>query len=230
MTTDPASQPVPIRNAATIVVCRRIGGLPHLLMGQRGSAAAFMPDKFVFPGGAVDAQDRRIPLAGTVGATCLRRLAVTGPADLVHAVQVAALRELSEETGLRLGAAGDWPDEVPQGWTGFAAAGLLPNANPLRFIYRAITPANQPRRFDARFFLVEADAIAGNLDDFSHADAELSLLQWVPLPEARELNLPFITTRILGELEQILADPAADRPVPFFHTTSDGGRVFDRIE
>ncbi|MEE4345878.1 MAG: DNA mismatch repair protein MutT, partial [Paracoccaceae bacterium] len=36
-----------IRNASTVIVLRNRHDDPHVLMGQRGSKAAFMPDKFV---------------------------------------------------------------------------------------------------------------------------------------------------------------------------------------
>ncbi|MEP2844742.1 MAG: DNA mismatch repair protein MutT, partial [Alphaproteobacteria bacterium] len=51
-----------IRNAATVIVLRDRHVTPHILMGQRGAKAAFMPNKFVFPGGAVDATDAQVPL------------------------------------------------------------------------------------------------------------------------------------------------------------------------
>ena len=46
-----------IRNAATVILLRDQLENPRVLMGQRDANAAFMPNKFVFPGGAVDAED-----------------------------------------------------------------------------------------------------------------------------------------------------------------------------
>ena len=43
-----------IRHAATVIVLRDRATNPRVLMGQRGAGAAFMPNKFVFPGGAMD--------------------------------------------------------------------------------------------------------------------------------------------------------------------------------
>ena len=51
-----------IRHASTVIVLRDRLTKPRVLMGQRGATAAFMPNKFVFPGGAVDAEDAEIPL------------------------------------------------------------------------------------------------------------------------------------------------------------------------
>ena len=205
-----------IRDAATVIVLRDRASGPKVLMGQRGAKAAFMPSKFVFPGGAVDIGDADVPLAAPVSDLCLARLREHSARDLSHALPIAAIRELWEETGLALGRAGEWPGAPTEDWEAFARLGLLPVADQMQFVFRAITPPGRPRRFDARFFLVEADHIAGDLDDFSAASEELSHLQWVPLSEARALDLPFITEVVLAELEARVTDPGPPASVPFY--------------
>jgi 8-oxo-dGTP pyrophosphatase MutT (NUDIX family) len=193
---------------------RNVGTSPQVLMGQRGSKAAFMPNKFVFPGGAVDAEDNVIPLAKPLVQSCHARLLEDNSGPSPETLAVAAIRELWEETGLILGAPEAWRD-APEDWSGFAQEGFRPSAEGMYFFFRAITPPGPPRRFDARFFLVDADQLTGDLDDFSGASDELSHLQWVPLDEARTLNLPFITSIVLGELAALreIGPPAS---VPFF--------------
>ncbi len=106
-------------------------------------------------------------------------------------------------------------------WRDFAATGLIPDAGALRFVFRAITPPGRPRRFDARFFLVDAARLAGDPDDFSRASDELSALQWIPLAEARRFPLPFITEVVLAEVAAAL--PSLDPPasVPFFRNDDE---------
>jgi 8-oxo-dGTP pyrophosphatase MutT (NUDIX family) len=212
-----------LRDAATVIVLRDRMDAPQVLMGQRGSKAAFMPSKFVFPGGAVDSGDADVPLARPVEPLCTARLAeemrpdsTTPPAQLVHALQTAAIRELWEETGLMLGAPGGWPGAPAPDWEQFAASGHLPSAQGMQFVFRAITPPGRPRRFDARFFLVDAEQITNDLDDFSAACEELSHLHWVPLGEARALDLPFITEVVLAEIEARARDRSAPPSVPFY--------------
>lgn len=187
-----------LRDAATLILLRGSGAQRSVLMGQRGAGAAFMPSKYVFPGGAVDANDD-VPLAGAPQPELARRLALQSelPANVIIA---AAIRELWEETGLILGAQSDWPD-APVGWRGFARAGFRPSGEGMHFLFRAVTPKGRPRRFDARFLVASADHLASDPDDFSRAEDELSHLHWVPLAEARQLDLPFITELVLAELE-----------------------------
>ena len=137
------------------------------------------------------------------------------------ALAAAAIRELWEETGLVLGQPGEWPGAVPEDWRRFAASGYVPSAEALQFVFRALTPPGRPRRFDARFFLVDAGAIQGDLDDFTHACDELSHLQWIPLKEARGFDLPFITEVVLAEVAARAHDPAPPKTVPYFRNDDE---------
>lgn len=189
-----------IRAAATIILARHTQDGPAVLMGQRGAGAAFMPTKYVFPGGAVDPEDHAAPASGMLARQCAERLAMLCNPDAPkpEALVRAALREMEEETGLRLG----------------------PTRATLRFVFRAITPPGRPRRFDARFFLMDATALGPGVDDFSAASGELSHLHWIGLGPARRLDLPFITEVVLAEVDALLG--GHEQPgVPFFDNSTD---------
>lgn len=217
-----------IRNAATTIVVRDRATAPKILMGQRGANAAFMPNKFVFPGGAVDAQDTDIALVANISEPCLSRLEDEADAELSHPLCVAAIRELFEETGQILGTLGQWQGEIPQDWKDFAEAGYCPDASGLKFVFRAITPPGRPRRFDARFFLVDVDLLVTDQDDFSAACDELSHLQWVPMKDVRKFDLPFITEVVLAEIAAQLEQNVAPNSVPFFKN-DDEESLFVRL-
>lgn len=221
----------PIRDAATVILVRDGATRPRLLVGQRGAGAAFMPAKFVFPGGAVDPADTAGPLAAGPEADTARRLAHGCPDGLPAMLLRAAIRELWEETGLILGEPADPPPD-PAGWHpdwhGFLATGARPSAAGLTLLFRAVTPPGRPRRFDARFFLVDAARVLGDPDDLSRASDELSHLHWAGLGEVRALDLPFITEVVLAEVEETLSRGGPPETVPFFHH-QDGRPRFDRI-
>ncbi|SPF78079.1 NUDIX hydrolase [Pseudoprimorskyibacter insulae] len=210
-----------IRDAATVIVLRDSETRPRVLMGQRGAKAAFMPNKFVFPGGAVDRADDAISLVEPLSELCRRRLFEDSDHDRSHALGVAAVRELWEETGQILGTEGDWNGDVPDDWTGFAESGHLPTAAPMQFVFRAITPPGRPRRFDARFFMLRAEDLVTDLDDFSAATDELSHLQWIPVDEVRNFDLPFITEVVLAEVAARAKDPRPPTSVPFFRNDDE---------
>jgi 8-oxo-dGTP pyrophosphatase MutT (NUDIX family) len=209
-----------LRDAATVILVRDAGGTPSVLMGQRGANAAFMPSKFVFPGGAVDPEDAHVPMARDPDALTALKLAmrpVTSAAPSPKALLGSAIREVWEETGLRIGRDADSADAVGLGdsWHQFLDTGHLPDPSALRFFFRAVTPPGRPRRFDARFFIAPVEALADDPDDFSKASDELSHLHWVSLAEVRSLDLAFITEVVLAEVSASLPELAVPKRVPF---------------
>jgi 8-oxo-dGTP pyrophosphatase MutT (NUDIX family) len=77
-------EPTPPREAATVILLRGDGEALEVLLVQRNPASRFMGGAWVFPGGAVHADDG-------VGEAALRR---------------AAVREVDEEAGIELGEPG----------------------------------------------------------------------------------------------------------------------------
>jgi 8-oxo-dGTP pyrophosphatase MutT (NUDIX family) len=116
------------RPAASLILLRRGGkhrdrGV-ELLLVRRSPEASFMPGVWVFPGGAVDAED-----AGD-----------TGDEEAAH--KACAVRELREEAGIEL------PDETELlPWSRW----ITPEPVPVRFdtrFYVALAPAHSPPRPD----------------------------------------------------------------------------------
>ena len=73
--------------------------------------------------------------------------------------------------------------------------GLRPDLSRLEYIARAITPAQSPIRYHARFFMVQAEAAVGEL----RSNGELLDLSWLPLDKARALPLVNVTRYVLDE-------------------------------
>lgn len=224
--THPVIRPV---DAAALILVDRSKKIPRLLLGRRNPALRFMPGKFVFPGGRVDAVDRRVPVYGMLDSESERRLLarVTRPsAARARALALAAIRETAEEVGLLIGTqeAGD-PGPLPGAWAPFGAAGLFPNLEALTFVARAVTPPRLARRFDTRFFMAELSQVAHRLDGAVGPEAEFVEAQWFTLDEALRADVPEITRAILGEVAPRLSGGHRPwQPVPFFF--SRGAKVY----
>jgi len=213
------------RDASTLILIDRSKPAPQVLLGRRHHSHKFMPGMFVFPGGRVETDDRRMPAATPldprVEARLLKDVRTPSPAK-ARGLALAAIRETFEETGLLLGARQAGRLGTPAGassgpWAAFARAGVLPDLGEIHFIARAITPPRRPRRFDTRFFAVDAEAVAVREDGKVGPDSELVELVWLPIEDAKQLELPPITKAVLEELEaRTAAGFSHDLPAPFY--------------
>jgi 8-oxo-dGTP pyrophosphatase MutT (NUDIX family) len=145
-------------------------------MGMRGAKHRFMPNRLVFPGGAVDPADHEAEVAAPLPSHALRRLEKAADPALARALGVAVARELEEETGLSLGSP--------------------PALDGLDYLCRAITPEPSPVRFDARFFVVWEDRISGMLA----GSGELEHLRWWAVEEALAMDLAGPQRRVFDRL------------------------------
>lgn len=200
--------PAPARAAATVVLARPTGNGFEVYVLRRRTTMVF-GGVYAFPGGGVDPSDRLPTPIWEVSAEQARRLGL--PADEARAVIAAAVREVQEETTVRLD-----PDL------------LLPWA-------RWVTPEFEPRRFDTWFFVawLPAGQVARDIS------GEADLTAWVEPPDALaryaagELAMLPPTVVVLRELaacsclEDVVVAAAgrdAARPVmPRIEFGSDGG-------
>ncbi len=209
------------RDSATLILIDRGETVPKVLLGRRHLRHRFMPGKFVFPGGRIEPADRLMaaltPLHQRHASRLMQRVRHPSAAKAA-AFALAAIRETYEETGLMLGVRTEATIKTPSGaWEAFAAAGVMPDLSKIHFIARAITPPKRPLRFDSRFFAADIDAIVNRVDGMVGPDAEFVELVWLPITEARSLDMPGITAVVLEELQdRIATGMSVDFPVPLY--------------
>jgi 8-oxo-dGTP pyrophosphatase MutT (NUDIX family) len=174
--------PATPRDAATVMLLRPPAGQAAGRSGPAAAAGLevymllrqptmeFAPGAFVFPGGSVDARDadEEVAWAGPDAASWGRIF--EAPPELARALVCAAVRETFEESGVLLAgpsAESVVADTTSQDWEADRNAlldrslslaellgrrQLVLRADLLRPWSRWITPAVEPRRYDARFF------------------------------------------------------------------------------
>jgi glyoxylase-like metal-dependent hydrolase (beta-lactamase superfamily II)/8-oxo-dGTP pyrophosphatase MutT (NUDIX family) len=211
----------PPRPAATLLLLRESAAAPEVFMLQRTASAAFLPGAYVFPGGALDADDadaraqRRV--RGLDDAQASARLGL--PAGGL-AYWVAAARECFEESGILLAFDGkDRPvgperaialerfrEPLNAGTLLFSEflerEDLYIHAQEIAYYSHWITAPGRPRRFSTRFFI--ACAPAGQQG--AHDRSETVHSVWVSPREAlergkrKEIELIFPTRSTLADL------------------------------
>lgn len=205
------------KDAATLLIIR---GGEEVLMGVRSARHAFMPNKYVFPGGRVDRADGLVPRPIDLQPDVAAKLERGAPsANRARALAMAAVRETFEEAGMILGAEHDPIRTGAPHWKPFYATGLVPALDKLEYIARAITPPGRPRRFDTRFLMVDAEHLRGDIA----GSGELLNLNWVKLKAAQSLDLPNITRLIIEIARRRLHDGehrGEDAKIPFVRTVN----------
>lgn len=159
------------RDSASLILLRGHGRDLELLAGRRPGHVRFMPGVYVFPGGAVDAEDNH-PWS-------VERSAEALPPRLQRCAR-AALRETWEEVGVLVGRRDDAPPHrtaEPGAAGAYAEAGLAAAFDLLAYVGRAITPSTVFRRFNTRFFVADGSHVVGE----PVSTDELEDVAWHPI-------------------------------------------------
>lgn len=186
--------------AATLILIRdRPGAAPELLMVERAAGMAFAAGALVFPGGRIDAADRR--LGDNLG---------------VDAAAVAAIRETLEETALAVGLS-PTPDralalDLQAALVGDRDFGALLRNSGLSIDQAALTPFarwvpkfHAVRRFDTLFFVARCPPGEARPNV---VEGECSAAEWATAHEILQRDrdgsarLIFPTRRTLERLAQ----------------------------
>tara|TARA_Y100001970_G_scaffold267935_1_gene358594 strand:+ start:56351 stop:57019 length:669 start_codon:yes stop_codon:yes gene_type:complete len=185
------------KDAATLILYRKENHKLYVLMGCRDNRHAFMPNRYVFPGGAVDRSDRFVRPSDELKPNVWDNLSKSCSRARARSLAAAAIRETWEETGLRVACRSSSNNEnIAPSWKDFHKTGYAPSFSQLDFVCRAITPPGRPRRFNARFFIAPSKASFGEL----RGNGELSDLKWISTRDALNLPIPDITSYVLQEL------------------------------
>jgi 8-oxo-dGTP pyrophosphatase MutT (NUDIX family) len=211
VTTQP--QAVRARDAASLILLRGAGRDLELLAGRRPMTVRFMPGVYVFPGGAVDAEDSR-PWQSEVDVDAL-------PPRLMRSAR-AALRETWEEAGVFFGRRGNVPAPLASASSAaeaYAEAGVIAGFDRLGYVGRAITPTRVFRRFNTRFFLGDGADVIGE----PTASDELEDVRWHPIGRQELEPLRDVSQFMLA---RAIALRGGDRsPSPLFYTVAGKRRV-----
>jgi len=200
------------RDAASLILHRRAGGDDEILMGRRPRSARFMPGVYVFPGGAVEPEDRAVRPATPLAEHLPALLQVGASRVRARAMAVSAVRETFEETGLMLAAPGDPGIEGHAAWSAWRDEALAPDLAALDLTGRAITPTRHPIRFHARFFIADGSRLRGRIG----GDGELEDIAWVPVADAAELPIADVQAFFIAHLRKVLSDGATVHGRPVF--------------
>ncbi|MEV4311171.1 NUDIX hydrolase [Actinocrispum sp. NPDC049592] len=226
--------PVTPKDAATVVLLRdTAAGLEAFLL-RRVMGMAFAGGMSVFPGGGVDQRDADVAVAWTGPDAEWWAERFDCPVPLARALVCAAVRETFEESGVLL--AGPSASSVVSDTAPYASArkslvdrefslaqflagaGLVLRADLLQPWANWITPAEEPRRYDTKFFIAalpEGQRADGSTSEADHAEWRRPT-DAIALWKAGERGLlppTWMTLADLAEMPTVADAMAADRTI-----------------
>ncbi|MGI9063671.1 MAG: NUDIX hydrolase [Pseudonocardiaceae bacterium] len=244
---------VPAKDAATVMLLREREGELQVFLQRRVTGMAFAGGMTVFPGGGVDRRDSDVSVAWSGPDPDWWADVFGCDPGLARALVCAAVRETFEECGVLLAG----PDPQPpvshavvadafryaEGRAALesrelslaaflAEHGLVLRADLLRPWSNWVTPEEEPRRYDARFFLAvmpsgqRADGATSEADGAGWISPEKALARW----RAREVGLlppTWVTLTELAECGSLDAAIGTQRTIEKImpKVIRDGGRI-----
>ena len=218
----PTREPVPLRNAATVLLLRDGMNGIEVLMTRRSMTASFAPGAYVFPGGGIDAADSAAHSQSTRRAT---------QSDLHLTQAIAAIRESFEELGVLLARHADGGhvttadiaalDRKAPFAAQCKARGLTLAGSDIFVLAHWVTDRDLPRRFDVPFLVARMPEGQEPVAD----DAEQFEPEWIRPTDALAKHaagnffIIFPTIRTLERLQHyatvdaVLLDCASEKPL-----------------
>jgi 8-oxo-dGTP pyrophosphatase MutT (NUDIX family) len=230
----PGQPPVVPKEAATVILIRDSVAGPEVFLLRRVLGMAFAGGMTVFPGGGVDQRDADTSVAWTGPAPDWWADAFHCDVGLARALVCAAVRETFEESGVLL--AGADPDSVVADTAAYAGAraalvardlslaeflaahDLVLRADLLRPWANWLTPLEEARRYDTRFFLAEvpigqrADGLTTEADHAGWCRPADAIADW---RDGHRGLLPptWVTLADLAEYDSVAAAMAVTRQI-----------------
>jgi len=197
---------IAVRNAATVLILDERPDL-HVLMLKRNARSVFVGDMWVFPGGAVDADDATPEADALVaGRSDAESSAELGLESGGIAYWVAVLRETFEEAGVLIArhqSTGEIIDfsaadvagrfEAHRDVVNSTESAFIPmigdeelalDGAGVHYVARWVTPLGPPRRYDTRFFVTAMPS--GQIP--LHDDDEAVNHEWIRAADALAAN------------------------------------------
>ncbi len=191
------------KDAASVIIIKHYKGKLYTLMGRRPLDSKFMPGVYVFPGGALEKDDFYIGKHYNLKNNLSNLKNKTYSNNHSIAIQLAAIRETAEETGLFLGKKSNIKNikRFPKKniWSEFYNKSLIPDIDKLIFLGRAITPSFMRIRFHARFFIALSDNFEGEIK----SNGELEKLDWIDIKKVRSMNIADVTEFMIEQVMKL---------------------------